>query len=150
MPVTQALSIGNHCVRVHTGNGRGSTNTKIRKFTTTEINVGTAITYATSATAGASFTINEPGIYAVDYSDGSGSAGTNFGVSKNSAQLTTSVYSMNVADRLAVTTVAFGGYPVGLSCEFDAVAGDVIRPHDDGAMNEASNLACFTIRKVSK
>ena len=39
-------------VRLEVGNGSGSTNTKIRRFTTAVTNTGTAMTYADSATLG--------------------------------------------------------------------------------------------------
>jgi len=56
-------------VQVKTANGHGSTDTAIRRFSTVVNNTGGAITYADSATLGATFTINEDGIYWVHYLD---------------------------------------------------------------------------------
>jgi hypothetical protein len=56
----QAIKIpysGTDIVTVHTGNGHGSTNNKIRRFTTTMTNTGSAITYADSALACMTFII---------------------------------------------------------------------------------------------
>ena len=56
-------------VIVHGGNGFGSTNTIIRRFTTVDLTVGTAISYADDVVYGASFRINVPGVYAISYTD---------------------------------------------------------------------------------
>ena len=141
-------SVGDHEVSVHTGNGYGSTNTKIRRFTTTLVSTGTAITYADSATLGATFTINETGIYSMRLME---NVGTNYGIgiSLNSSQLTTSVSSINVADRLAY------GYPFTsegamVSCTARLVAGSIIRVHAGGAgPTGTDDKTKFTIVKVN-
>lgn len=85
--------VGNHCVWVHTGNGFGSTNTKHRRYTTTKTNVGTAITYADSATNGATFTINESGDYQMILCDRNTTASRDvyFGIAVNSSAGTTNI-----------------------------------------------------------
>ena len=50
-------------VWVRTANGYGSTNTNTPRFTNTDRNVGSAITYADNAANGPTWTINEDGIY---------------------------------------------------------------------------------------
>jgi len=140
-------NVGNHNVKVTTGNGYGSTNTKIRRYTTTESNVGTAITYADSATLGASFTINEDGLYAVGIWDGG--AADYIGVSANSAQLTTNVITINAANRVLIgaATTSLTGIA---STVLRLSAGDVIRPHDNGTMTSTTVYTTgFTIRKVA-
>ena len=139
--------VGDHSATVHTGNGHGSTNTVIRRFTTTQATSGTAITYADSATLGASFTINLAGLYAISYIDAH-SAATVHGISLNSAQLTTGIQTITAANRLGAT---FCG--AGLSSFVSAVAilavGDVVRPHTQGTNsgNGASD-SYFSIRRV--
>lgn len=150
MPINNPSSAaGDHSVKVTTGNGHGSTNTKIRRFTTTEYSVGSAITYADSATSGASFTINADGIYAGIYFDQSDAGTIYLGVSKNSAQLTTDIYSITAANRLGMVGVG-GTAVVG---EFSWVeklsAGDVIRPHTNGVPNATlAYYTTFNIRKI--
>ena len=56
-------------VFVQVGNGFGSTNTIVRRFSTVIINVGTAITYTDDSVYGASFLINVPGVYSISYTD---------------------------------------------------------------------------------
>lgn len=88
-----ADEVGNHCVWVHTGNGFSSTNTKHRRYTTAKTNVGTAITYADSATNGATFTINESGDYQMIMCDRNATAGRDvyFGIAVNSSAGTTNI-----------------------------------------------------------
>jgi hypothetical protein len=74
-------------VMVDTGNGFGSGNTKVRRFANVDINVGSDITYADSATDGASFTINTNGIYTISYTDYRGDSGDSAGVAVNSSTL---------------------------------------------------------------
>lgn len=144
-------SVGDHEVTVHTGNGHGSTNTKIRRFTTTLVNTGTAITYADSATLGATFTINETGIYAIHYSDGNDAGNATIGLSVNSTQLTTEIGAIAVADRLSfVISAASGVSAKTISITKRFAAGDVIRAHSGSAVPGAteSNHYKFTIVKV--
>lgn len=141
-------SVGDHSVTVHTGNGHGSTNTKIRRFTTEMVNVGTAITYADSATLGASFTINDTGLYEVYYSDVA-SGGASWGFSVNSAELTTTIASILIATKAAYIVNASGtGLLHAVTRVLRLTAGDVIRPHTDGSLTDTTNKVFFSIRKV--
>ena len=142
--------VGDHAVWVHTGNGHGSTNTFIRRFTTTVSSTGTAITYADSAANGASFTINTPGVYAISYADYYASAIQNFGISLNSAQLTTNIASITAANRIGMTTSVGAGLGNVLTLVVLLAAGDVIRPHDAGANNAADPAySYFQIRRIA-
>ena len=138
-------------VRLSGGNGHGSTNTKIRRFTTTVQNVGSDITYADSATLGATFTINRAGVYTISYFDRSSAAAAIAGISKNSTQLTTSIDSITDADRLVSfnpqTTSAMS------SCSVTVIlaANDVIRAHTVGTLNSAAaDSTAFIITQVVK
>lgn len=139
--------VGDHVVTVETGNGHGSTNTKIRRFTTTQVNTGTAITYADSAANGASFTINQPGLYEVHTIDEAAASGQ-VGASVNSAQLTTSILSITAANRICAATIA-SGITQGVTRTVRLAAGDVVRPHTDGASTvTTAGRTLFSIRKV--
>ena len=138
------------CIRLHTANGYGSTNTYIRRFATTVLNQGTDITYADSATLGASFTINTSGNYAIGYSDVF-AASTYFGLTLNSSQLTTAIQSVTAADRLIMSTTVGAQLPASLPCTVYLAAGSIIRPHVDiaGGVSSAPERASFTITKVA-
>jgi hypothetical protein len=142
-------SIGDHEVTVHTGNGMGSTNNKIRRFATTARSVGTAITYADSATDGASFTINEAGLYEIFYAD-EHTAGQYSGVTLNSAQLTTAILSTTVSTRISIgVTNGAGNAATPATRTVRLAAADVVRPHAATTFTgTTAGLAIFSIRKV--
>lgn len=144
-------SVGDHCVVVHTGNGHGSTNTQIRRFVTTMTNTGTSITYADSETLGATFTINDTGIYSITYMDGNDAGTAGFGLSVNSTELTTHVSGIAVANRLGYVGNSGTDYSrkmISITKRF--VATDIIRPHSGttkpGATEAATQI--ITITKI--
>jgi len=145
--------VGQHSVIVNTGNGYGSTNTRIRRFTTIQENIGTAITYADSATLGASFTINEDGLYEVYYQEHFASASASCaGVSLNTSQPTLGISSINAANRVLMFLV--GGSTNADLCSSSGrilklVAGDVIRPQNENFAASSTAAILFSIRKIS-
>lgn len=136
-------------VRVNTANGYGSTNTAIRRFSTVVTNQGSDITYADSATLGASFTINTSGVYAISYSDSFGAAANWAGISKNSSQLTTAINLINAADALAVAYSSGSGVGVNVSATVYLAAGDVIRAHTGAVAYVAGAQTLFNITRVA-
>jgi hypothetical protein len=135
-------------VRLNTANGYGSTNTKIRRFTTTVNSAGVDITYADSATLGGTFTINTAGVYSVSYSD-QFTAASGVGVSINSSQLTTGIFSITVSNILTVVDTSAANFAAAVSATFYAVATDVIRAHTGGTSTGTSVGGCqFTIARV--
>lgn len=136
-------------VWVDTPSGYGSTNNKIRIYTVTNVNTGSAITYATSAAAGASFTINETGDYWIQRLDGH-SAATSFCISVNSNQLTTDWFSITKAHLLpAFGDTTSASQKPEISCIVRLTAADVVRPHDTATGCTGSNFAShFRIRKL--
>lgn len=118
-------------VWVQETNGHGSTNTVIRRYLNTLETVGSDITYADSATLGATFTINTGGIYSVCVVDLFGLASAT-GISVNSSQLTTGITLISASDRYALSTTGGAAFS-----EMNTViryfnASDVIRVHTDG------------------
>jgi len=153
-----ALPVSDQHVIVTTGNGHGSTNTKIRRFTTTLSSAGSAITYADSGTAGGSFTINEAGFYEISYTDGgvdsNGSHG--IGLSLNSAELTTNIESVTAANRLdmalAYNPSGGAGSAANICLTRRLAAADVVRAHGGLASLPNNTNAAYTrlsIRKVA-
>lgn len=138
-----------HCIEVNTGNGYGSTNDKIRRYTTTKTSTGSAITYADSAANGASFTIVRPGLFEIHMVDlRSGAIGA-FGASLNSAQLTTIIASITSANRLAYGQSVVTGNTGNVTKTVRLVAGDVVRPHTDGLVDGSTVInSSFCIRWV--
>lgn len=136
-------------VRLNTANGYGSTNNKIRRFSTVVSNTGTDITYADSASLGASFTINTAGIYAISYSD-IFNAGEIMGISINTSAPTTSVRNIPVAEILSIVTIAGPNSEGSIGFVGYFSAGAVLRAHTGfSSAAGAVNNTQFTITKVS-
>lgn len=148
--VSFAPEAGDHAIKVTGGNGHGSTNNKIRRFTTLESSVGSHITYADSAANGASFTIaaGGAGLYAIEYSDNLGASAAVHGISRNSNQLTTAIDSITATDRISAATA-----PADLLQPCTTItrlaAGDVVRAHSMGTQDETlATRVWFSIRKI--
>jgi len=139
--------IGNHEVVLHSGNGHGSTNTMIRRYTTALVNTGTAMTYADSASNGMSVTINESGLYNIYIADRTAGGTPTFGVTVNSAQLTTSIASVSTS-ALVCRTTSVSDKSCGVSRTVYLTAGDVVRAHTDSTPGATDDRAYFSIRKV--
>lgn len=146
--IVLAMPVGDHSAVLKGGNGYGSTNTTCRRFTAAESTSGTAVTYADSAANGGTATINETGLYSLSYSDSSTIASTqSFGLTVNSAQLTTAIASITAANRLGMVTFTGGAdaFP-NLALVERFSAGDVIRAQTSGA--GVDGAATLRIRKV--
>lgn len=136
-------------VWLYDGNNYGAVNTVIRRWVTTGRNVGSAITYADDADAGASFTINEDGLYSVSFSDNF-NAGSSMGISQNSTQLTTGIAGINQADVAFATTAPATNQSGSCGGVLFLKAGDVLRAHTDGSpQGTSTSLMIFRITKVS-
>ena len=123
-------------VHVDIGNGFGSTNIKIRRFTTVVTNTGSDITYADSATLGGSFTINTDGIYAITYTDRKNSGGFELmGVTVNGDG--TASINNQLGNSRGHTSVDPANSPdMTVTMITKLSNGDVVRPHvqlSDGA-----------------
>lgn len=130
------------------GNGYGSTGTAIRRFTTSAT-VGSDLTYADSATNGASVTVNTSGVYGIDWSDKRSTSDVNFGISVNQSGLTTTPDSLTFANGSTgyVTISAATGDFGTISRTLRLKAGDVIRPNANG--NIANDvLAYFKVTRI--
>jgi hypothetical protein len=136
-------------IRLDTGNGYGSTNTKIRRFTNVTESVGSDITYVDSAANGATFTINRSGVYSASWLDeGTGSTSL-IGFSKNSSELTSSIANINRANVLIWNETPAAGVWGEVSCTFRANAGDIIRAHSDGNATGTTNNVLLIITQVA-
>lgn len=135
-------------IRLDTGNGFGSTNTVIRRWTTVTKNVGTAFTLTQSATNGDSITINEDGNYAYTYRDNFSSSQAG-GISKNSAQLTTSINGITATNVLNMETSGGNTFFIEVTGMDFLSAGDVIRAHYQGGGAGGAGYEMFRIMKVS-
>lgn len=135
-----------HEVIVSVANGRGSTNTAIPRFSVTFVEVGTDITYADSATLGASFTINNDGVYGMFYVHGS-SVASDFGISLNSSELSTAIGSITSTDVVVMSDLNAVNKQVTVGAFRKLSSGDVIRPHEN-TTGTAMSTVRFSIIKL--
>jgi hypothetical protein len=127
-------------VRVQAGNGRGSTNTSVRRWSTVLETTGSDITYADSATLGGSFTINSGGIFSISASDRNESGSFESNITKND---TTAALASNVLRYFGGASSFAGAGEVTLILQ----AGDVIRLVGTAA-NNTGVASGFTITKI--
>lgn len=147
--------IGNDCVPGHaavvlnTGNGHGSSSTKIRRFVNVERNEGSGISVAQSSTLGDVLTVLEAGFYNMTYWDYRTAGGCYLGVSRNTSAPTTSVSSITTAQLLCLVWTP-GAAAVGIvTVSTWLEMGDRIRPHTDGNPDSiVDNFAKFSIAKA--
>lgn len=125
----QAEFRGTSMLRMNTDNGFGSTNTAIRRMSTTVTSIGDGITAADSATLGGTFTINTTGVYGISLTFGTTTAGQLSGISLNSTQLTTAYSGINVADQLCSVSSIGAGSISTAATTVQLKAGDVLRIH---------------------
>lgn len=128
-------------LRFETGAGYGGTGTFIRNFTTTTVNSGSAVTGVVSSVNGASFTIQQTGIYCVTYHEPAGSVQLN--ISANAASL---IAAPAILEKLASTPAASTGT---VSFTGTISAGVILRPHPTTTGLTATNGSYFQIVKLS-
>lgn len=144
----QSLFNNNSTVRLNTANGYGSTSTAIRRFTTVAANQGADITYADSATLGATFTINKAGTYAITYNEQFGGAAS-FGITLNDTNLTVSVGSSTAAAVLSGAATSSAGAPSCCAWTGYLQIGSVIRANGGAASTGVNTMFNqFTISRV--
>jgi len=140
-----ALTAGAQLLHLHTGNGHGSTNNKIRRMTTTVTNTGAlSWTYADSASLGGSITFVASGVYSANYIDANASA--QHGLSLNSNQLTTAIESITETHKLMICSE--GSVTAGSGVTFYAASGDVLRMHTDGSMTDTAGVGRFRLERL--
>jgi hypothetical protein len=147
-PTLQA--VGTHKIVLHTGNGHGSTGTKIRRFTTALVNTGDAMTYADSGTNGGSITINADGIYRFSYGDRRASGGDSYvGLTLNAPDLTDGITSSTtIAYRLAPYAQSAAGDVALCSTTAKLSGGDVVRAQTDGNTDITDDSCMLIAEKI--
>lgn len=140
--LNSAFSVSRVVLRA--SNGRGSSNTNVMRFTTTVDNVGSDITYADSATDGASFTINTTGLYFVAVSVTSASA-VDLGITKNS---TGDPGGLNYGSALLAFTDGVAGTPSSCAGVAYLVATDIVRVNVNTVTFGTNGFTGFRIIKI--
>lgn len=136
----------------HTGNGYGSTDTKIRRISGNVVqNTDRGILrYTDTAANGAVFTALRPCNVTGTWNDISTTNGEAMGFSLNSNQLTTNLTSINAANRLSrgnsVAATSLDGGSTSFSKQL--ACGDKIRLHGQGNMTTSSDQMSLTMTAI--
>ena len=137
-------------VRLDTGNGRGSTNLTVRRFTNSTV-TGDAFTYVDSATDGMSITANRDMLVSAFYSDVDG-ATYQLGVIVNGTgtDLTSSApLTIAASKRMASGEFAANYRSSVTTSVFRVSAGDIIRAQQSNTTyNDGSDVTVFHIEEV--
>jgi hypothetical protein len=124
--------------KIGQGNGHGSTNGAVRRFSVIIDELGTSVSLAQSATLGDSFTIRVPDKYHVLYKDDA-SVSTDFGMSRNGTELNTGIGSVANADEIISHSEAGAGASGLNSFSGYLLAGDIIRTQTDGGPDDTAS-----------
>jgi len=138
---------------LRTGNGFGSTNTKIKRFTNVDENEtsGGHLTLTQSATDGDKITANTTGVYAISYSDNASATNTSFGITINETEPTVNISSKTQEDEIVLFEIDVGS---GVGFISSAVtlrlnATDVIMAHTNGvAENDAKHCHLIVVGPI--
>jgi len=135
-------------ILVNTGNGHGSTNTKIRRFTTTVYRRSSSISFVDTSADGSSFVVNDPGVYVIDYADQSSTEGE-MGLSLNSTEFTTNVDAIAAADRIGIDFINAANQTGDCNATLFCKRGDIIRAHSSGTLSGTGATVSIKITKIS-
>lgn len=133
--------------RADTHAGYGGTDTRIPYFTNVRSNVDTAgaMTVVNDSTSGCKITINTADYYTVSYNFSPTSA-SYIGLSINSAQLTTGIDAISVANRLALSYIP-ATHTDQICVRVWLAVNDVIRPHSGAITPDTAAFANFSITR---
>jgi len=116
-------------------NGYGSTDNKVRRLDTTVRSFGSAnglFEVVTTAANGTVVNVLQDCEILIERSD-YGSTIRDGGLSLNASSLTTNIQSIAQSERISIATTGGASQWDSFGTKLNAVAGDVIRPHDTGA-----------------
>jgi hypothetical protein len=133
------------------GNGHGSGDTAVRRFSTTERdNASEFIFNQNSAGNGHLFKIMQRGLYGIEYYDRRSGAGMVHGVSVNTTTPTTSINGIAASERKAQQQSATA-FISQVSCTLLLNPGDIVRAHTDGTPDATDASQCrFAIRLLRR
>jgi len=136
---------------VNIGLGVGTTNTAIRTFSTVQKDTGGIVLYTPSASLGDSFTILKDGLYEISYHDRNNVSSSVCGISLNSTQLSTDIFSINASNRLAISVNQANSSMATATKTVNLKVGDVIRAHINPAVppNSTATAVQFSIVKIA-
>jgi len=144
------LGAGTDYAYLENGNGYGSTNTKIRRYS--NIRGSSGITVTQSATNGDSLTVASTGMYAACTADAAiGIADVApIGITVNDTAMTTNISSTDYSQGTrAFFNVSTNDEPSHVCAIFYLTAGDIVRSHHNATANETSQRSYLFLTQLT-
>jgi hypothetical protein len=138
-------------IRLNNYAGYGSVDTRIMRFSGLIENFGNCFSENHSSgynsnTEGLEITINKTGKYSVMFSS-RGDISSSFGLSLNSSELTTNIFSINAADRLLYTNASNAVNTMNKEL-LRFKKGDIIRAHASAQVPTTYILSVFSLSYI--
>ena len=142
--------VGQSQVFLTNGNGHGSSSTTVRRYTNAQINTGSDLTYADSATLGGTVTVNTTGLYYIQMQDTSSTGAFNIGITVNSSALTTNIQSITWAQGIrAGVAHTSANFVIGASTCLYLTAGDIIRAQTGTEPDSTVVRSCLNVIRIA-
>lgn len=144
------LGAGTDYAYLENGNGYGSTNTKIRRYSNDRGSSG--ITVTQSATNGDSMTVASTGMYAACTADAAiGIADVApIGITVNDTAMTTNISSMDYSQGVrAYFNVTTNDEPSHVCTIFYLTSGDIVRSHHNATANETTQRSYLFLTQLT-
>lgn len=144
------LGAGTDYAYLENGNGYGSTNTKIRRYSNNRGSSG--ITVTQSATNGDSLTVASTGMYAACTADAAiGIADVApIGITVNDTAMTTNISSMDYSQGVrAYFNVTTNDEPSHVCTIFYLTSGDIVRSHHNATANETTQRSYLFLTQLT-
>ena len=147
-PTGETPASPNSSIILDSGNGHGSTNTTVRRWTNVNLNTGSDMTLTQSSTNGDSITINTAGVYSFHYSDRNSGGTCYLGITVNGSALTTSIADQTYAQGKRAI-VASNGDSASTSTTLRLAASNVVRFQTSGSCNSTDTRSFAVATFVS-
>jgi len=146
------LGAGDSAIYLENGNGHGSTNTKVRKYSNTRLNTGSDLTLnsGSAATDGHAITVNASGIYAACLADGRVGSNDSVGITVNDSVLSTSIHLTSYAQGFRAMSEGAVNDNNNQACWIGYLAsGDILRVKTTGTADFTGTNSYFFVTEIS-
>ena len=145
------LGAGTSDAYLENGNGHGSTNTKIRRYSNIRSNAGSNITVTQSAANGDSLTVNATGVYGACTADLRSGSGEPLGIVVNGTVLSTSVaVPITYAQGLRAYDETANTNQHSYICQvLYLTSGDIVRTQNNGTATGTNSATFLYMAEIS-
>ncbi len=132
-------------ISLSAGNGFGSGDTQVCRWTNVDKNVGAAVVYIDNPVKGGQFVIKEDGVYLASHTNFNNAGSSQAAVMVNTTQGSTGITSLTYAGGLRAYSIGTTSDSTRATGAFFCKAGDIVVAQTGGN----SSSATFSITKIS-